>query len=108
MSIIFLFRLKGGVAADLHRDYRHKILHKAFGVCHCEWHSQVGDLSAEEALVVGAVFVVGVDVLGQASLVDHVPAGRDQQHRLMALQDVERKSVREAHAAQKGQGVLGG
>lgn len=77
MRILFLLRLKGGIAADFYRDYRHKILYKTFGVSHCEWNSQVGDLSAEEAIIISAVFVVGVDVLGQAFLVDHVPAGRD-------------------------------
>ena len=98
MGVLFLFRMKGGIAADLHRNNRQQVLNKTFGMGEREWHSQVGDLSAEEAIVVGAVFIVGVDVFGETPFVDHVSAGGDEQHRLVALKDVDAESVCEAHA----------
>jgi hypothetical protein len=65
-------------------------------------------LLAEKAVVVGAVLVLRVDVARQTALVDHVPAGRDQEHRVGGVEDVAGEGVRETHVAQETQRLFAG
>ena len=63
-------------------------------------YSNVGDVFAEEAVVLGAVLVAGVDVAGQAALVDLMPAGGDHHHDVVVGQHAAGQSVAETDLAQ--------
>lgn len=64
-----------------------------------EGYSDVGDMFAEEAVVLGAVFVTGIDATGQAAFVYLVAAGSDDHHDVFGGEDAAGKSVAEADLA---------
>lgn len=68
-----------------------------------EGYSDVGDVFAEEAVVLGTVFVAGIDAAGQTAFVYLVAAGSDDHHNVFGGEDAAGEGVAESDLAEVGQ-----